>query len=96
MQSADRFFSPFSGGIFFDNQLCNSPRLTFPVMCMPATGSHFLPAPGIGALPLQLAARLPADSARLGVLCRSCRLGTCPVLSKSNRIIAKLLCRRRN
>lgn len=59
-------------------------------MRMLATGSNCLPARGIGALPLQLAARLPADSVRLGVLRRNCGPGTCPVSSTSNRIVAQL------
>lgn len=62
----DRFFRPFLGGIFFDNQLRTSSRLTSFVMRMLATGSNCLPAQGIGAITEQLASRLPADSIRLG------------------------------
>jgi len=61
----DRFFRPFLGGIFFDNQLRTSSRLTSFVMRMLATGSNCLPAQGIGAITEQLASRLPADSIRL-------------------------------
>lgn len=62
----DRFFRPFLGGIFFDNQLRTSSRLTSFVMRMLATGSNCLPAQGIGAITEQLASRLPPDSIRLG------------------------------
>lgn len=40
----DRFFRPFLGGIFFDNALGTSSRLTSFVMRMLATGSNCLPA----------------------------------------------------
>jgi phytoene dehydrogenase-like protein len=62
----DRFFRPFLGGIFFDNELRTSSRLTTFVMRMLATGSNCLPAGGIGAITQQLASQLPADSIRLG------------------------------
>lgn len=62
----DRFFRPFLGGIFFDNQLRTSSRLTTFVMRMLATGSNCLPAGGIGAIADQMASRLPQDTIRLG------------------------------
>lgn len=57
-----RFFRPFLGGIFFDNDLKVTSRLFEFVMRMLALGRNSLPAEGIGAVSDQLAARLPKDS----------------------------------
>ncbi|GJP33978.1 hypothetical protein CLOM_g18464 [Closterium sp. NIES-68] len=61
----DRFFRPFLGGIFFDNELTTSSRLMEFVLRMLALAPNTLPSSGIGALASQLAARLPPDSIRL-------------------------------
>lgn len=58
----DRFFRPFFGGIFFDNQLRTTSRLfDFVFKCL-ALGSNTLPAEGIGAIPQQIADALPQGS----------------------------------
>lgn len=58
----DRFFRPFFGGIFFDNDLETTSRLfDFIFKCL-ALGDNALPATGISAIPEQLAARLPPSS----------------------------------
>ncbi|GKB72851.1 15-cis-phytoene desaturase, chloroplastic/chromoplastic [Tanacetum coccineum] len=58
----DRFFRPFFGGIFFDNELQTTSRLfDFVFKCL-ALGDNTLPAKGIAAIPEQLAANLPTSS----------------------------------
>ena len=60
----DRFFRPFFGGVFLDRAL-TSPADWFAFLFgMFATGRATLPAHGMGALPAQLAAGLPADAIR--------------------------------
>lgn len=59
-----RFFRPFFGGIFFDKDLQTTSRLfDFIFKCL-ALGNNTLPAKGIGAIPQQLAAKLPSHSFR--------------------------------
>jgi phytoene dehydrogenase-like protein len=61
-----RFWRPFLGGIFFDNELGTTDRLlTFVMRCL-ATGQNCLPAAGIGAVPAQLAAGLRPGTLRTG------------------------------
>jgi len=62
----DRFFRPFLGGIFFNNELTVTSRLFMFVMRMLALGSNCLPAAGIGAVADQLSSALPASSLRTG------------------------------
>ena len=62
----DRFFKPFLGGIFFDNDLKVTSRLFEFVMRMLASGENSLPANGIGAIAEQMAAALPAGSIKTG------------------------------
>ncbi len=61
----DRFFRPFFGGIFLDRNLGTSSRLFDFVFRMFAEGETVLPAGGIGAIPAQIAADLPAGALRL-------------------------------
>lgn len=62
----DRFFRPFLGGIFFDQDLRTSSRLFEFVMRSLATGSNCLPAEGgIGSVTRQMASRLPSGSIKL-------------------------------
>eukprot|EP00667_Euglena_gracilis_P007820 EG_transcript_7910 len=61
----DRFFRPFLGGIFFDNDLRVSSRLMEFVIRVLAVGENCLPANGIGQVAEQLAARLPGGAVRL-------------------------------
>jgi phytoene dehydrogenase-like protein len=60
----ERFFRPFFSGVFFDRELAASSRMFEFVFRMLAEGDTALPAGGIGAIPAQLAAALPAGSIR--------------------------------
>lgn len=60
-----RFFEPFFGGVFLDDSLETSAGLLNYYLKKFAVGRALLPAQGIGAIPAQLAARLPAGSVRL-------------------------------
>eukprot|EP01025_Chloroclados_australasicus_P025582 TRINITY_DN25512_c1_g2_i2.p1 TRINITY_DN25512_c1_g2~~TRINITY_DN25512_c1_g2_i2.p1 ORF type:complete len:496 (-),score=26.91 TRINITY_DN25512_c1_g2_i2:280-1713(-) len=62
----DRFFRPFLGGIFFNNELTTTSRMLEFVMKMLATGSNCLPAKGIGAITQQMAKNIPSECIRLG------------------------------
>lgn len=62
----DGFFRPFLGGIFLERELATSSRQLDFVVRMFATGAIAVPAAGMGAIPAQLAAGLPADALRLG------------------------------
>lgn len=59
------FFRPFLGGVFLDKELKTSSRM-FEFICkMFSAGYAALPARGMGAIPAQLAASLPAEAIRL-------------------------------
>ncbi len=61
-----RFFRPFFGGVFLDDSL-DAPASLFRFYLKKFTsGRVFVPAEGIGALPGQMASRLPQGSLRLG------------------------------
>ncbi len=61
----DQFFRPFLGGVYLDESLdCPSRMLEF-VFRMFASGDVAVPADGMGAIPRQLAERLPTGSLRL-------------------------------
>ncbi len=62
----DAFFRPFFGGILLDRSLSASSRMLEFVFRMMAEGDVALPAAGMGAIPEQMAARLPAGTIRLG------------------------------
>jgi phytoene dehydrogenase-like protein len=62
----DAFWRPYLGGIFLDPSLETSSRLFAFVFKMFAEGEATLPARGMQAMPRQLAARLPADTLKLG------------------------------
>ena len=64
-EMVDRFFRPFFGGIFLERGLSTSSRMMEFVFRMFATGAAAVPARGMGALPAQLAAKLPAGTVRL-------------------------------
>lgn len=71
----DRFFRPFFGGIFFDPSLETTSRLfNFIFKCL-ALGNNTLPTRGIGAIPEQLASRLPSDSILFNKRVASIHLG---------------------
>jgi phytoene dehydrogenase-like protein len=60
----DRFFKPFIGGVFFDSNLGVSSRMFEFGFRMFSMGDTALPSGGMGAIPEQIAARLPEGSVR--------------------------------
>jgi phytoene dehydrogenase-like protein len=60
-----RFFRPFFGGILLDSELKSSSRMFQFVFKMLSEGDTCVPARGMGAIPAQIAEKLPADSIRL-------------------------------
>ncbi len=61
----DAFFRPFLGGVFLERELTTSNRFFYFVFRMFAAGAATLPGGGIGAVPKQLADRLPYGAVRL-------------------------------
>ncbi len=62
----ERFFRPFLSGVFLESELeTPAPFFEF-VFRMFSTGDAVLPAEGMGAIPQQLAARLPTGTVRTG------------------------------
>ncbi|MDI6746999.1 MAG: NAD(P)/FAD-dependent oxidoreductase [Rhodocyclaceae bacterium] len=64
--SVDRFFRPFLAGVFFDPALSVSSRAFEFCFRAFAAGDTAVPATGMGAIPAQLLAGLPADTLRTG------------------------------
>ncbi len=62
----ETFFRPFFGGILLDRSLSASSRMLEFVFRMMAEGDVALPAAGMGAIPEQMAGRLPEGAVRLG------------------------------
>ena len=71
-QIIERFFRPFFGGVFLDDQLGTSAALFRYYLKKFATGRVLLPARGIGEIPRQLARALAPGKLRFG--CRVERL----------------------
>ena len=71
----ERFFRPFLGGIFLETGLKTSVRKMEDVLRNFAKGTAAVPASGMGAIPEQLANRLPDDTVQLGVRVLGCRPG---------------------
>lgn len=67
----ERFLRPFLAGIFLDSTLSTSSRMLEFVFRMMAEGDTAIPARGMGELPRQLAAGLPAGTVRLGTEARA-------------------------
>jgi phytoene dehydrogenase-like protein len=67
----DGFFRPLLGGIQLDPALASSANLFEVVFRMLADGDAAVPASGMGAIPDQLAARLPPGTIELGVRAES-------------------------
>jgi phytoene dehydrogenase-like protein len=65
-QVIDRFYRPFLSGVFLEDGLQTSSRFFDLVWRSFALGTQCVPARGMGALPAQLAAALPAGVLRLG------------------------------
>ena len=61
----DRFFRPFVGGIQLDPTLSTSNRMFDVVLQQLFRADAVVPAKGMGEIPAQLAARLPADAIHL-------------------------------
>jgi phytoene dehydrogenase-like protein len=61
------FFRPFLGGILLDGELQSSSRMFEFVFKMISEGDTAIPARGMGAIPAQLAEKLPASSIRLNI-----------------------------
>ena len=61
----DGFFRAFYGGIFLENELRTSSRMFEFTFKMFSEGHATLPARGMGAIPLQLAHRLPPQTIRI-------------------------------
>ncbi|MCP9236699.1 NAD(P)/FAD-dependent oxidoreductase [Lewinella sp. JB7] len=66
-QIVERFFRPFFGGIFLEQQLRTPAAMFRFILKMFAQGSAVLPARGIGAVAQQLAAKLERTEIRTGV-----------------------------
>jgi phytoene dehydrogenase-like protein len=64
-EMVQRFFRPFLGGILLDGELSASSRMFEFVFKMLSEGSICVPSHGMGAIPMQLAEKLPAGSIRL-------------------------------
>jgi phytoene dehydrogenase-like protein len=71
----ERFFRPFLGGVFLEPDLKTSSRKFEFVFRMFSLGASAVPGRGMGAIPDQLASRLPPDSVRTGTTVRSVRRG---------------------
>jgi phytoene dehydrogenase-like protein len=63
----ERFFTPLVGGIQLDPSLGASRRMFDVIFRMLADGDAAVPSRGMGAIPAQLAARLPAGTVELSV-----------------------------
>ncbi len=82
----DSFFRPFYGGIFLETELATSSRMLEFVFRMFSQGRAALPSAGMGMIPQQLAARLPAGTDRLNARVES--IGPGEVRLKGERIPA--------
>jgi len=60
-----RFFRPLFGGILLDGELKSSSRMFEFIFKMLAEGNTSVPTRGMGAIPAQIASKLPSDSIRL-------------------------------
>lgn len=63
-QIIDRFFKPFFGGIFLENELTTSSRMFLFVFKMFAKGNALIPVGGIGEVAKQLVKKMPEFSIR--------------------------------
>lgn len=67
----DGFFAPFYGGILLDRSLTTRASVLLFTFKMLAEGDTAVPAVGMGAIPRQMAAQLPAGSVHTGVRVRA-------------------------
>ncbi len=77
----ERFFRPFLGGIFLENELNTSRRMCEFVFRMFSIGDAALPSEGMQAIPNQLASRLPDGALRLNAPVKEVRLGSVELAS---------------
>jgi phytoene dehydrogenase-like protein len=89
----DRFFRPLVGGIQLDPDLTASRRMFDVIFRMLSMGDSAVPAAGMGAIPQQMASRLPAGTVRLdtavaSVSSRSVRLSAGDELTARTVIVA--------
>lgn len=77
----DRFFRPFLGGVMLDRTLGASSRMLEFVFRMFASGNAALPAGGMGAIPAQIAASLPAGTVRVAAPVAAIDAGRCTLTS---------------
>ena len=86
----ERFFRPFLGGVFLDNDLETSSRMCEFVFRMFSLGDAAIPKNGMGEIPKQLASRLPAGVVRTEARVESIQ-GQEVVLSSGERLSAGCL-----
>jgi phytoene dehydrogenase-like protein len=89
----DGFFRSFYGGIFLENELRTSSHMFEFTFKMFSQGSAALPARGMGAIPLQLAHRLPPQTIQLHAAVSAARsnlviLATGEEISASHVVLA--------
>jgi len=82
------FFKPFFGGVFLENNLNTSSNFFRFVFKQFYSGDAVLPAAGIGAIPAQIAARLPQGSIKLNSKVRKIE-GTSVQLADGQLLTAK-------
>jgi len=84
----ERFFRPFYSGIFLEKELRTSRRMFDFVFKMFAEGDVAVPNKGMQQIPLQLAAKLPADRLQLNTRVQQLE-GSSVVLENGERLSAK-------
>lgn len=77
----DRMIKPLFGGVMLDSTLVTSSRMFTFVMKMMAEGDTVVPEKGMGAIPAQLAARLPDGMIRLNSAVQSLNEGSVTLAS---------------
>jgi hypothetical protein len=70
-RTIDGFFAPFYGGILLDRSLSTRASVLLFTFKMLAEGRTAVPAAGMGAIPAQLAAQLPAGTVRTATRVRA-------------------------
>lgn len=70
-RTIDGFFAPFYGGILLDRSLSTRASVLLFTFKMLAQGRTAVPAAGMGAIPLQLAAQLPAGTVQCNARVRA-------------------------
>jgi len=86
----DRFFRPFLGGVFFDRELGISSRMFEFGFRMFSSGETALPRGGMGAIPNQIASRLPPEWLRLNSRVESIQ-NRSVILSSGEKVAARAL-----